>query len=119
MRRIPYILLSAALLAGAALAQTTNGTIMGSVRDASGLGVAGADVRIIQSGTGAVRRGTTNERGDFALSSVVAGEYDVTVSAPGFKTAERKSVVLSASETLALGDLALEVGSVSETVTVT
>ena len=117
MRHQPLMILTA-LLAAHASSQTTNGTIVGSVRDPSGLAVVNADVRIAQKATGAARRGSTNERGDFTFTSVVAGVYDVMVAAPGFKSIERKNVILSATETLALGAFTLEVGAVTETVTV-
>ena len=111
-------ILLAALFVAALSAQTTNGTIVGSVRDASDLAVVNAEVRLTQSATGATRQSATNERGDFTFNNVPPGEYEVTVTTPGFKTVERKSVVLTASETLSLGNVRLEIGAVSETVTV-
>src|SRR2546428_12558202 len=73
------------LLAAALTAQTTNGTIVGSVRDSSDLAVVNAEVRLTQTTTGAIRRSATNERGDFTFTSVVPGEYSVAVSSSGFK----------------------------------
>ena len=90
------------LSAPAALAQSSNGTITGSVRDSSGLSVGGAGVKLTQASTGAVRLGSTNELGTFTFPSVVAGEYNVFISAAGFKNAERKRITLSATETLPL-----------------
>ena len=116
-RTFPLILI-AVLAAGTALAQSTNGTIVGSVRDSSGLPVVSASVQLTYTATGAVRRGASNERGDFVFASVLAGEYNVLVSSAGFKNIERKGVQLSATETLPLGEFVLEVGAVNETVTV-
>ncbi|MBI4873402.1 MAG: carboxypeptidase regulatory-like domain-containing protein [Acidobacteria bacterium] len=113
------ILLIALASAAFACAQTTNGTIVGSVRDSSDLAVVNAEVRLLQVATGAVRRSGVNERGDFTFTGVAPGEYNVTVSAPGFKVLERRNAVLSASETLALGAFRLEIGALTETVTVT
>jgi hypothetical protein len=110
--------LLAGLFAAALCAQTTNGTIVGSVRDSSDLAVVNADVRLTHTTTGASRQSNSNERGDFTFSSVVPGEYSLAISSPGFKTVERKGINLTATETLPLGSIRLEVGAVSETVSV-
>src|SRR5262245_51897507 len=57
------------------LAQTSS--IVGTVRDSSGLVVSGATVTAIGTATGVTRSTVTNDRGDFVFSSVVAGEYDL------------------------------------------
>ncbi|MEO7652675.1 MAG: carboxypeptidase-like regulatory domain-containing protein, partial [Bryobacteraceae bacterium] len=109
-----------ALSAASLLAQTIAGSIVGSVKDPSGLAVGGAEIRVVQPATGISRQAlSSGERGDFSLPSLPPGEYSLTVKAQGFKSLEQKSLKLSASETLPVGDLVLEVGSVSETVTVT
>jgi len=100
-------------------AQTITGTIIGTVKDPSNLPVAGAKVTLTQVSTGLERESTTNERGDFVFASLQPGEYKVAVTASGFKRLEQRSVELSASETLSVGELVLEVGAVAETVTVT
>ncbi len=61
----------------------------------------------------------TDESGNFVVSSVDPGEYALTVQAPGFKTFERKGIVLTASERLSAGVLSLELGNVEERITVT
>jgi len=111
--------LTPVLLASAAWSQTITGSIVGSVRDPGNLPVAGAEVTLTQTGTGAARLLKTDERGSFVFSSLQPAEYSLTVRAGGFKTVERRSIMLSASETLPLGDIALELGNVAETVTVT
>jgi len=116
MRRIFGLCL---LIAVEAAAQTITGTIIGSVKDPSGLAVAGASVTLTQAATGGQRQARTNEQGDFVFSSLQPGEYSVAVVSTGFKRYEKRAVVLSASETLPVGDLTLEVGAVAETVTVT
>ncbi len=115
---MPRPISMAFLLSAALSAQTTNGTIVGSVRDSSDLAVVNADIRLTQTATSAIRRSATNERGDFTFTSVVPGEYSVAVSSPGFKSVERKGINLTATETLPLGAIKLEVGAVSETVSV-
>src|SRR5439155_12528553 len=111
---------AAALVCVATLAaQTITGSIVGSVKDPSGLPVAGAEVKLVQPATGVARQTRSSDRGDFSFPSLPPGEYSLTIKAPGFKSVEQTSLKLSASETLPAGDLTLEVGSVSETVTVT
>ncbi|MFB3826561.1 MAG: carboxypeptidase regulatory-like domain-containing protein [Bryobacteraceae bacterium] len=111
--------LLAILLAAPAPGQTITGSITGAVQDSAGLAAAGAEVVLTQTATGATRKLATNERGGFVFSSVQPGEYDVVVTMSGFKSVERKAVRLTASETLSLGDIVLEVGAVSERITVT
>src|SRR5579872_2642756 len=75
------------------LAQSITGSIVGTVRDSSGLAVAGAQVTITDTATGVSRSSASNEHGDFVFSSVAPGAYDVAVKAAGFKLAERKNLV--------------------------
>ncbi|MCL5744796.1 MAG: carboxypeptidase regulatory-like domain-containing protein, partial [Acidobacteria bacterium] len=100
-------------------AQTIAGSIVGTVRDPGKLGIPGADVTLVQTATGAARSMNTNDRGDFVFSNVLPGEYNLSARAEGFKTGERLAIMLSASETFPVGDIVLEVGSVTEAVTVT
>ncbi len=117
--RIAVLAATCALLAPLARPQSITGSITGTVRDPGGLAVSSAPVKLIQISTGTQRETATNELGDFSFQSVVPGDYRVTISAPGFKTLERPGIRLSASDRLTLGDIALEVGAVAESVTVT
>ncbi|HTM47434.1 MAG TPA: carboxypeptidase regulatory-like domain-containing protein [Bryobacteraceae bacterium] len=112
---------SALLLIAAAigLAQQISGYISGSVRDTSGASISAADVKLTSATTGAERQTRTDDSGNFVFTSVSPGQYRLVAQAPGFKTAERKGVVLSASERLSVGVLSLEIGSLEERVTVT
>jgi hypothetical protein len=107
------------LCCATAVAQLVTGSIVGSVKDPSGLGVPGAAVTATQPSTGRERRAMTNEQGDFTLAGLDGGDYVVRVSAAGFKQAERRSVRLAAGDRLPVGDIVLELGAVSETVSVT
>jgi hypothetical protein len=100
-------------------AQTITGSIVGSVVDSSGLAIAGAEASVVHTATGAIRNTKTDERGDFVVGSLQPGEYTVTITAKGFKTLQQQNIVLSATQILPLGRLALEIGAVAETVTVT
>jgi hypothetical protein len=100
-------------------AQTVTGSLSGTVRDASGAVIANAAVKLTQPATGVTRDAQTDERGDFIFSALVNGEYTLTVSAGGFKNAERRGVTLTSAERKSVGEIILEVGGVGETVTVT
>ncbi|HZO53899.1 MAG TPA: TonB-dependent receptor [Bryobacteraceae bacterium] len=100
-------------------AQTVTGTIVGAIADPSGAPVTGASVHVEHVSTGVSRSGLSNESGDFIFSSLTPGEYRVIVRMAGFKSAERRRVVLLAADRLSLGNIVLELGAVEESVTVT
>jgi hypothetical protein len=107
------------LFCGVAFAQLNTGAIVGVVNDASGLLVAGAEVQVTSTVRGDVRGTNTNEAGRFSLPALPAGTYNIRVSAKGFQTSERSGVVLTSNEYLSLGTIVLQVGSTTETITVT
>ena len=98
--------------------QTTSGAVVGTVTDASGAAVVAADVTLIQAATGVQRKAQTQSSGDFVFNAVDPGTYTLTVEAKGFKRMERTSLNLTANERLPVGTIALEVGSLTESVTV-
>jgi hypothetical protein len=112
-------LLVAVLASSTALAQTVTGTISGTVVDGSSAVIAGARVTLIHERTGNARILNTDEGGRFSFAALQPGIYALKTEATGFQTLERKGTVLSANEHLALGNLELSAGQVSETVTVT
>jgi len=105
-------------LAATASAQTTSGSIVGTVTDPSGSAVVGAKVVLTQPATGAERQMTTLDSGDFAFNAVDPGVYSVAIEAPGFKKVERTSLNLTADERLPVGTIVMEVGNVTESITV-
>src|SRR6266576_3453199 len=98
-------------------AQTYQGALRGAVRDAQGL-IPGAEVTLVNEDTNAVRSAMTNEVGEYAFASVLPGPYTVRVSLPGFKTEERKGFRIGTQQSLVL-DFMLDVGAISEQITVT
>ena len=107
------------LVATTAPAQITSGLISGSLIDSSGLAIPGAQVKLISEVNGEERSGSTNAEGDFAFPGLAPGAYTVRIEAAGFRQLERKGNIVLAAGRLALGRLQLEVGAVSESVTVT
>jgi hypothetical protein len=121
MQRIwagPRIALFAFICASAAFAQRDLGTLVGTVTDPSGGVVAGAKVTITESGTGTVYSVATSETGDFVRPALKPSTYTVSVSAPGFRTAEQKDILLKAGERTGIS-FTLTVGDVGQTVEVT
>jgi hypothetical protein len=115
------LLLLTLLFAAAAhvQAQTVTGSISGTVRDVNGAVIPGATVKLAQPATGLTRESVTNDKGDFIFSAAPNGEYTLSVTARGFRNAERREIVLTSAEHLSVGEIALEVGGVGEAVTVT
>jgi hypothetical protein len=114
-RRVVALLLASAF----AFCQQSTGIISGSLVDSSGAAVPNAQIRLVQSATGVERVVTTNILGDFVITAVDPGPYDLNVTASGFKSFERKGMVLLAAERLAVGTIQLQVGDLTELVTVT
>ncbi|MCL4782502.1 MAG: carboxypeptidase regulatory-like domain-containing protein [Bryobacterales bacterium] len=99
-------------------AQTVTGTITGTVADQTGATISGATVKVEQSATGTQRTVQTNDVGNFLVGSLQPGVYTMTVTSPGFKTLQRTNIVLASAETLAVPRLTLEIGAVTDQVTV-
>src|SRR6266566_4149930 len=107
-----------AVLSTAALAQSVTGTISGVVIDPNGAVVPDAAVTLVNDQTKDKRDQPTNEAGRFNFPSLQPGVYTLRIEHQGFETMLRTKIVLSANEGLALGDISLRTGQVSETVTV-
>ena len=114
---LPCALVAALTLGLPAAAQTVTGSVAGTVTDPSGGVVVNATVVLVNEQTGDRRNLNTNEDGRFHFAAVLPGVYTVRVEQQGFQTLERRNTVLSANESLALGELALTVGQVAEVVT--
>src|SRR5580698_9203999 len=84
--------------ARAMFAQRDLATLAGTVTDSSGGVVPNAKVTITEVATGEIYSTLTNTVGEFVRPALKAANYTVSVTAPGFKTAEQKDVLLSAGE---------------------
>jgi hypothetical protein len=114
-----FLVLSLALCpAIPTMAQSNRGVIVGSITDKSGGGVPGAAVKVVDVETEQTFATTTNKEGRYVAPGLVPGRYHVEVSQNGFKTATSDIVDLPIGSTLEVS-LALEVGTISEKVTVT
>ena len=106
------------LCAVSASAQTTSGSISGSVVDAQNQVVPGADVIVTNQQSQEVRRTVTNEVGLFAFPALQAGPYTIRVELTGFRPIEVRDNMVLANNRLAVPPLQLEVGTLAEAVTV-
>jgi len=112
---IVLALLFLAALATPAFAQEA--TIVGTVTDPSGAAVADAKVTLTNTETGVSKVFSTNESGQYVAVDIHIGHYDIKVEKGGFKTEERKNMVLQVGDR-SRADFALSVGGSQETVTV-
>ena len=101
-----------------ATAQLGTGSVTGSVRDTSGGAIPGASVTLTSSTKTTSEDAITNASGDFVFSNVPADTYVVKVKMDGFKTLERPDVIVHSGDRVAVGSLAIEVGTLQETVVV-
>ena len=99
------------------IAQTSRGTLTGTVTDSSGAVVSNATVKITQQGTGATRETKTNSAGLYRFDAVDLGTYSVSAQATGFQTEEKTGVEIESAHTTAL-EFKLQVGGAKEIVTV-
>ena len=110
------LLLFIALLS-TAFAQTSRGSLSGTVTDSQGALVANASVTITQHGTNVTRQTTTNSAGIYRLDAVDLGIYDVSVKAAGFATENKTGIEVQSARNASI-DFALKVGTASEVVNV-
>jgi hypothetical protein len=100
-----------------AQAQSTFGTVLGTVKDPQGNVVAAAAIRLTNKGTNAARSALSSEIGSYEFSNVEVGSYELIVEAPGFQRQEFTVFDLGARETKRL-DAALKVATQIQTVNV-
>ncbi len=116
MKRLIYTV-CALLMASAAFAQTDRGTITGTVLDPAGAVVPNATIEAKNSATNETYNAGSTGTGNYTLSSLPAGIYEIRVTASGFKKYVRPGITVQVAETLR-ADATLEVGATSDTVTV-
>jgi Outer membrane receptor for ferrienterochelin and colicins len=118
-RHALYSVCLAVLLSAQVFGQmTVTGTINGSVTDPTAQVIAGARVTLTSERTKEVHTTTTNPVGQFHFTAIPPDSYSLKVENSGFKASQRTGIVLTANETLSLGELQLDIGAVSDTVTI-
>jgi carboxypeptidase family protein/TonB-dependent receptor-like protein len=100
-----------------AAAQAVSGTLLGNITDSTGGAVPGTTVTATEAETNVSRSTVSNESGHYIFSSLVNGRYTVTAELQGFKKVIRQNVKVDVNTTIRV-DMTLEVGAMSEAVTV-
>jgi hypothetical protein len=122
VKRVVVILCLLACLAGfslpSAFAQFETASVLGSIRDASGAVVPRATVTLVNQETKTQATVLTNDLGDYQFTDVKIGLYQVTATATGFETGLARTFRVNVNARQRV-DLALKIGSASDTVTVT
>ena len=97
---------------------TVTGTVSGTALDPTGQVVPGATVTLSSDKTKQVHSAVTNGTGAFNFIAVQPEVYTLKIEHPGFKAAERTGVVVTANEHVAVGDITLQIGAVTDTISV-
>jgi len=106
------------LAATTGFGQSTSGSITGTVKDGVGAPVPDAAVLVTNPATNLTRKATTNSAGVFTAAQLPPGNYTIAVEKTGFKKLEKTNIVLNAIDLVNAGDFTLDVGAVTDTVTV-
>src|SRR5690348_3504259 len=101
----------------ASFAQLPTAKIVGTVKDASGASVPNASVKVTNTDTNVTRTLTTDSDGSYNALELPTGNYQVEVSANGFKTGVRKGITLEVTGSPVI-NFTLEVGATEQQVTV-
>ncbi len=104
------------LSAGAAFAQSFTGGLRGAVKDANGV-IPGAEVTLTNEATQAIRVAQTNEAGEYVFNAVEAGRYALKTTLQGYKTFSQTGIRVATQQFLTI-DVALEVGTIAESISV-
>ena len=104
---------------GVSLAQNVTSSVVGRIVDPANAVLASAPVTLTDQNTGNTRSANADSAGLFRFADIAPGTYSLAIQASGFKTLNEKDIVVSASETRDLGTLHLELGNVTDSISVT
>src|SRR5215813_2087363 len=111
---LAIVLVCATLAAG----QSFQGGLRGAARDTSGGVLPGVAFTLTNEATGIARTTVTNDVGEYAFAAVTPGTYTATGTLQGFKTIERRGIVIGTQQFITL-DFVMETGALAEEVVVT
>lgn len=117
--KAPFLLGVALLMLSfiSAPAQTTYGTILGSVTDSSDANIPGATVTLINTGTQERKQIKADSSGNYQFANLIPGTYEVDFVNPGFATLKRQNIQVTVQASVRI-DGKLQVGNVAETINV-
>jgi hypothetical protein len=116
--KICLLFVATVFLSSVIYAQSVTARLEGVIRDTSGNVIAGAKVVATNVGDNRARATATNESGRYIFPNLQPGAYSVSVQFPGFQTLAADGIVLRVDDSRSL-DLVLQIGQLSEVVTVT
>jgi hypothetical protein len=99
-------------------AQVTGATVSGTITDATGAVIAGAEISVRNTDTGIIRNTTADSAGFYTLPNLNPGPYEIKVAAKGFNTAVQSNLTLAVGAQQQL-NVSMKVGETSQTVQVT
>ena len=119
MRKLSAVLITLFLIGVCitSTAQTVDTAIVGTVTDSTGAIIPNAAVTIVSSSTGISKRVVTNSAGEYSVTYLTPGNYNVTVSANGFASRVQKGIELQINQSAKI-DVALSIGGNEQTVEV-
>lgn len=112
-----FVFLLPLVMTSTALAQTTLSSIEGTIRDAQGSVVAGAQITVKSTSLGIERTATSDAEGFYRITALPAGVFSLSIAHSGFATRSFDNVELTVNRTLTL-DIPLEVGAITSQVDV-
>src|SRR6185437_2433405 len=112
------VLLALAIFNHSAFSQEVTATIVGTITDQSGAAIPDAKVTATSVERGTSFSATTDGAGLYRIGQLPVGRYTLTVEKPGFSTIQHEAFVLTVNQVARI-DVALQVGMVSKTITVT
>ena len=118
MKRLLFAVTLTALLASSLAAQIITGSLYGTVTDPAGAVVPNARITATSVERGNTRDAVSNEKGEWVLTVVPIGTYNIKVEANGFKSFDRTGITLEAEDNVKV-DARLEIGNSAEAITVT
>ncbi len=118
MMRSSFIAALVCLSASAAFGQTGTATVTGTITDSQGAVIANTPVTLKNTENGQVYTAGSSATGNYTVSQLPIGDYNLTVQAPGFKSYTHTNFHLAADQIMR-EDVTLQVGQATEAVTVT
>jgi hypothetical protein len=115
---LPALVCALLFTFGCLFGQTVSSSIVGTVTDPAGAVVPGAEIQLLDTRTGATRATVSESSGLFRFPNIAPTVYQLTVQAKGFKSRIEREITLSASETRDLGQISLEIGSMTEQIAI-
>jgi hypothetical protein len=101
-----------------AFAQTDRGTITGTIMDPTGAVIPGATLLARDTATGAEYSTVSTATGNYTIPSLLAGTYDLTITAAGFEKYIQHGITVEVVQVLRV-DIVMKVGAATESVTIT